>query len=84
MMSRALTWRSERPPLRGVPASRRCVRIWKSRHFRMWLWECSFCEPPTRGYRTQRGALEKIITISLPHHFRRLDQHHKHVGMRSR
>jgi hypothetical protein len=73
-------WRQETPP---GGRSRRCVRIWKSRlmgQWGFWLWECSFCDPPCRGYRTQQGAMAKIIAVSLPRHFRRRAQHHAHVG----
>ncbi len=45
-----------------------------------WRWLCTMCEPPAQGFRVQKGAWQRIITVSLPHHFRTCGQHHDWVA----
>lgn len=49
-----------------------------------WRWMCTLCEPPTRGFRSKKGAWEKIMTVSMPQHFRARKYHHAHVANRAR
>lgn len=49
-----------------------------------WRWLCTFCDPPSGGYRTKKGAWEKIMTVSMPHHFRVRRYHHEYVARRAR
>lgn len=52
----------------------------RGRPVHMWRWLCTLCDPPASGCRTMPGAWEKIITVSMPHHFQVRHQHHQHVG----
>lgn len=52
------------PPYAGLP---------------FWRWECTLCHPPTRGARYGADALDRIVRISMPRHFRVREYHHKYV-----
>lgn len=49
-----------------------------------WRWLCTLCDPPTEGYRVKKGAWEKIMTVSMPRHFKVRDSHHKVMASRAR
>lgn len=70
------------PPSTGFirPAERKFF-IWRHPFLSTepWLWMCTLCDPPSRGWRSQPDAFRKIIEISMPHHFRVRHQHHKWV-----
>jgi hypothetical protein len=88
-----VTWRN--PPSTGHarPAERKFY-VWQDRcikygdkfaeargwELRPWRWLCTMCDPPACGFRVKKGAWEKIMTVSMPHHFRVRGQHHKHVA----
>jgi hypothetical protein len=68
-----------RPP-EYMDRTRRRFRVWRDPFVsHIWRWECALCEPPVYGYRTTRDAWEKIITVSMPHHFRVRHGHHDWV-----
>jgi hypothetical protein len=41
-----------------------------------WRWCCTFCNPPTYGFRSKQGAWHAIMTISMPRHFAVRQGHH--------
>jgi hypothetical protein len=47
--------------------------------FTLWRWECTLCRPVSRGGRFGPQAWEKIMSVSMPHHFRLRHQHHAWV-----
>jgi hypothetical protein len=61
----------------GAAAARR--RGWEQHP---WRWLCTLCDPPTGGMRVQKGAWERIMTVSMPCHFRVRRYHHAHVAGR--
>lgn len=44
-----------------------------------WRWCCTFCEPPSYGFRVKQGAYLAIINGAMPRHFERRHAHHRHV-----
>lgn len=47
-----------------------------------WRWLCTFCDPPTAGFRTRKGAFNSIMTSSMPRHFFVRRAHHKWAASR--
>jgi hypothetical protein len=61
---------------------RRKARVWRDPEAGCWRWECTLCHPPAYGCRTTDDAWYRIITTSLPHHFRVRVYHHRWVVSR--
>jgi hypothetical protein len=52
-----------------------------NREERPWRWCCTFCNPPSYGFRCKKGAWQAIINTSMPRHFFvRQDHHHWVAG----
>ena len=58
----------------------RKFRIYPAPFRGAWRWECTLCDPPAWGQRNGPEAWVKIVTVSMPHHFRVRDGHHRWVG----
>ena len=63
---------------------RRSFRIYHGPFHDSWRWECSMCDPPAYGQRCGPDAWLKIVTISMPHHFRVRDGHHRWIDGKGR
>jgi len=48
-----------------------------------WRWCCTFCDPPSYGFRSKLGAWQAIINTSMPRHFFVRHYHHQHAARRS-
>jgi hypothetical protein len=55
-------------------------RIWHDRDLDLWRWECTYCWPPAHGHRGGPGAWRRIVTESIPRHFRVRGGHHRWVA----
>lgn len=68
--------------------------IWQDRHIvyerrfaehrgwgqQPWRWMCTFCDPPSYGFRSRKGAWAAILNTSMPRHFRVKHYHHRRVA----
>lgn len=52
----------------------------RGREVHPWRWLCTMCDPPVAGFRCQKGAWEKIMTVSMPRHFLVRHYHHAWVA----
>jgi hypothetical protein len=86
------SWRN--PPSTGYerPTVRKFY-VWRDRHVRYgssgrrhgwgespWRWMCTFCDPPSIGFRARAGAWQAIIGTSMPRHFEHRKSHHQWVA----
>jgi hypothetical protein len=74
--------RPRRLPQIAEPGSPRAFRVRRippyiGRPF--WKWECTLCHPPATGGRYGWDAQARIIAVSMKHHFRVREYHHKYV-----
>lgn len=93
-MARPQTSRRNPPSTRYVRPTERKFYIWQDRGIRWdsafarkrglesrpWRWCCTLCDPPSYGYRTQKGAFQLILKVSMPRHMFVRQQHHEHVA----
>jgi hypothetical protein len=48
---------------------------------RPWRWCCTLCDPPACGFQVKKGAWNRIMTSTMPRHFRVRQGHHRHTAM---